>query len=488
MNQKKKKKTKPPINLATLEDKINILNFMKDDFEKILDNENEIHGIVTNQHNSKEEKTLNEKEKIDIILSELMLSCEEKKNQLSKYIKTANEIISQNNDIIEKEKKEIENLTLEKNQEINSMQQKIDLAKSFHNDINNTMVQLFNNLDLFLKNKMNVELNIDHLQKISKTETKMGNKKTTGEDTQHRDEQVRVHKRQNEGEDQFLQQLYRSMDEYEKKMCSIISFMQENDLDHRSKMLLTEKRSDAGLSAQLMHIPQIEQKSMSGEGHSGSGDGHSTQGIGVTYEDTRMIETGQTGMAHDASGEVISGEGEMEEEEDLDEEEDDEEDEYLDDDENGEDSFDDDTDTEEESKEDENDDEEVEEDESLDDHTEKKDDEDEDEDEDDEEEEEDHDASTENTQRKKFNTPPESEDNFGDSQPGEREVMEATPYGHTEKVCGKIKILNDAETTIKSFSSDMYKKILSDNMNALMDKIKKVDYDYVSYFEKKLKS
>ncbi|ANQ10321.1 Uncharacterized protein PCOAH_00045370 [Plasmodium coatneyi] len=475
MNQKKKKKAKPPINLATLEDKINILNFMKDDFEKILDKENEIHDIVTKQHNNKEENTLNEKEKIDIILSELVVSCEEKKNQLNKYIKTASEIINQNNDIIEKEKEEIENLICEKNQEINSMQEKIDLAKRFYDDVNNAVVQLFNNLDLFLKNKINVELNIDHMEKISKAEKKMGNKPKQ-EDTQQWDEQV---KRQNEGEDKFLQQLYHSMDEYEKKMSIIKSFMKENELDHLTKMLLTEKRSDAGVPAQLPHIPQIDENNINGEDPSGSGDPHSTESKQVKYEDTNMSETGQSELADDASDEVVSGEGEMEEEEESENSDDmDDDDEDDDDEEEDEESLDDDTD--------------AEEDESLDDNTEEQDEEDDVEDgvnDDNEGGSNADDTSTENTQRKKFNTPAESEDNFSGSQQGEREVREGTPYGHTDKkTSGKIKILNDAETTIKSFSSDVYKKILSDNMNALMDKIKKIDYDYVSYFEEKLKS
>ncbi|CAI7722306.1 hypothetical protein PVIIG_00175 [Plasmodium vivax India VII] len=487
MIQQKKKKTKPPINLATLEDKINILNFMKDDFEKILDKENEIHGIVTKQHNTKEEKTLNEKEKIDIILSELLLSCEEKKNQLNKYIKTANEIISQNNDIIQKEKEEIENLILGKNQEINSLQQKIDLAKCFYDDVNDAMVKLFNNLDLFLKNKMNVELTIDHLGKISKGEENMGNK-PRGENTQHSDEHVRGYKRENEGEDPFLQQLYHSMDEYEKKVCIIKSFMRENELDHLSEMLLTEKGSDAGLPAQLPHIPQMEEKNMKGQGNSRSGDPHSRKDKQVRYEDTCVSKTGQSGMEDDTGDETVSGEGEMDEEEsedaddgeDLDDDEDGEE--SLDGDSDGEESLDDDSGAEEESEEYENDDEEEEVEEE---------DEGEEEDEDGEEEEVEEDddeggsltddASAESTQRKKFNSPAESADNFGES-------LEATPNGHTEKTCGKKKILNDAETTIKSFSSEMYKKILSDNMNVLMDKINKIDYDYVSYFEKKLKS
>ncbi|CAA9989568.1 conserved Plasmodium protein, unknown function [Plasmodium knowlesi strain H] len=475
MNQKKKKKTKPPINLATLEDKINILNFMKDDFEKILDKENEIHGLVTKHHKNKEEKALNEKEKIDIILSELVLSCEEKKNQLNKYIKTASEMISQNKEIIEKEKEETENLILEKNQEINSMQEKIDLAKCFYNDVNNTVVQLFNNLDLFLKNKIDVDLNINYLQKMSKAEKKMDSK-PRGQDTQDPEEQIGGHKRQNEGEDKFLQQLCHSMDEYEKKMWRIKSFMQENELNHLTNLLLNQKGSDDGLPAKLPGIPQIEEKNMNRQERSGSGYAHSTESKRVVYEDGCMGKTGQSELANDASGEVVSSEGQMEEEDEFndDEETDEEEDEddVVEDEEDEEDDMD-----------DENDDSDDEE-ESLDDHTD-------DDDEEHVEEEEggvDHDTSTENAQRKEFNTPAESEDNFNDSQQSKREVLEEKTYDHIEKKCSGIKILNDAETAIKSFSSDVYKKILSDNMSTLMEKIKKIDYDYVSYFEKKLKS
>ncbi|SBT78357.1 conserved Plasmodium protein, unknown function [Plasmodium ovale] len=502
MDNKKKKKVKPPPNLKVLENKINILSFMKNKFEKILEKENEISSTISTEHTFKEEKTLNEKEKIDIILNELVLSLEEKKRYLSKYIHIANDIINKNNGIFAEEKKNMETIISKKNEQIYSIEKKIELAKSYHQDINTTIEKLFKNLDYFLKNKMSVDLNIDIVHRCNKTHTDI--QKEVVDTHVVQGEGRNVKKEQLQYQDEFTKNLYACMDEYNKKVSDIMSFIKENKHHHEPTNFSHGKQNGAEQSSQHplqqsgICAPEGNRSDagISAEGGScKSGEGNYGNYFSETVENEaeKQANVGKEHGVEKHGEEVDEGEGEDdEEEEEEDDEEDDEEGEEEDD------KEDDEEDDEEGEEEDEVDT--VEETDSGSGEYSKSEDENEATSEDTEK----ADESTEDdrsggnieevysdeSSKSEFHSSDNKREGKKKTQNGrcEREYVSSDKREYNYEMEKKISSEDNAKTLINNLSSGKYKKMLSDNMNDLIHKINKIDYDYISYFEKKLKN
>ncbi|SPJ12946.1 conserved Plasmodium protein, unknown function [Plasmodium sp. DRC-Itaito] len=211
MNNKKKKRTPKPINLNELEEKINILNFMKNDFEIILEKENENHSKVSIQNTNKEETSTIERERINIILKELIISCNEKKEHLNNYIKVAKDIIQKNNETIEKVKNDIDKLILQKDEQIRNVEKKIVIVQDFYKDINKGIIQLINNLEVYLRNKMNININIK----------KMNDKTIELINVQ------KLYEQQECKENEFKNILYMSIDKYNEQISIIRTFIKK---------------------------------------------------------------------------------------------------------------------------------------------------------------------------------------------------------------------------------------------------------------------
>ncbi|CXI93245.1 conserved Plasmodium protein, unknown function [Plasmodium berghei] len=246
MKNKQKGKAKKLINLSVLEDKINILDYMKNDFEQILKKENDIFSTTSAKHAIIEEKTYEQKENIDLILEELIISCEEKIRVLNNYIDVVNDINQKNNDILEKEKKEMDELVLEKNKQIFFIEQKIELTKKFSMEINYAIIDVFNHLNLFLKNKMNLDLNIEAFNKTKIMQIDEGSPNITIDVVRENENNFDIpekHNKQNETTNDYAQKLYNSIDEYNKQISKIRLFLNENEYIKKSKLLSYESQT-----------------------------------------------------------------------------------------------------------------------------------------------------------------------------------------------------------------------------------------------------
>ncbi|SCP05704.1 conserved Plasmodium protein, unknown function [Plasmodium ovale] len=476
MDSKKKKKVKPPPNLKVLEDKINILGFMKNKFEKILEKENEISSTISTEHTFKEEKTLNEKEKIDIILNELVLSLEEKKRYLSKYIHIANDIINKNNDIFAKEKKNMETIISKKDEQIYAIEKKIELAKSYHKDINTNIEKLFNNLDYFLKNKMSVDLNIDTVHRFNKTHTDI--QKEVVDTHIAQGEGRNVKKEQLQYQDEFTKNLYACMDEYNKKVSDIMSFIKENKHRYEATNFSHGKENGAEQSSQhplqqLGICAPEGNRSDAGIGAEGgsckSGEGNYNNYFTGTAENEAEKQA-NIGREHgvEKHGEEMDEDEEDEEEDEEDEEEDEEDTVEETDSGSGEYS----------NWEDEN--------EATSKDTEKAD----ESTEDDRNEGNLEEVYSDESSKSEFHSSDNKREGEKKTQNSrcEREYVSSDKREYNYEKEKNISSVDNTKTLVKKFSSGKYKKILSDNMNDLIYKINKIDYDYISYFEKKLKN
>ncbi|SBS88574.1 conserved Plasmodium protein, unknown function [Plasmodium malariae] len=585
MNKKKKKKTKNPINISELEDKINVLNFMKDDFEKILIKENEKFSSISSEHTSKEKRSSTEKEKTDIILKEFISFCEEKKNLLNKYVQTANEIINKNNEIIENEKTEIQKVISQKNEEIEYIQQKIELTENYYRGINTAIMKLLNNLDLFLKYKMNIELNFDKLKHSSKSQIKVNDQQKENMNTEQKDNKYINFTRQ-EGDIVFVQELHESMDEYDKKICSIRSFIKKNKLDEQTKTFSLQNRIEEDLFKQLSEGLEVGKRhydnfdkdydscsdnSINNSNNNSNNNNsnihasnnndsnvHDSYKINNSYiligenkassmftnnenaDQHKIIDKGDTNQrTSDGTNSLKNNEKnetekancakkigeensyiehtekeshtEWDDEAEEDESEDDEvedsevEDSKVEDNEVEDNEVEDNEVEDNEVEDNEVEDNEVEDSESEDNESEDNEVENSEVEDNEVEDSESEDDITDdvgnaregNEKEKNFMTLDESEYSSRNTEKNKQKYMEKEESNYKFKNSKKKdntnkksnqKLLNETENIVKSFSSDIYKKIVSDNINILMDKINKIDYDYISYFEKKLKN
>ncbi|EUT79103.1 hypothetical protein PFAG_05675 [Plasmodium falciparum Santa Lucia] len=184
---------------------------MKNDFEIVLQKENEKHSEVSIQYTNKEESSTLERERINIILKELIISCNEKKEHLNNYIKVAKDIIQKNNETIEKEKNDIDKLILQKDEQIKDVEKKIVIVQNFYKDINKGIIQLINNLEVYLRNKMNINIDIK----------KMNDKTIELTNVQ------KLNKQQECKENEFKNILYMSIDKYNEQISIIRTFIKK---------------------------------------------------------------------------------------------------------------------------------------------------------------------------------------------------------------------------------------------------------------------
>ncbi|VWU51536.1 conserved protein, unknown function [Hepatocystis sp. ex Piliocolobus tephrosceles] len=512
INRNKKKKFVPP-NLTALEDQINILNYIKDDFEKIAEKENELYTCVSNEEYSQNDKTVSTKERIEIIIKELLDSCENKKNNLNNYINISNDIINKNNNIFEEEKKEMEITVVKKNEEIDLLNEKIKIVEKYNQDINNAIINIFHYFELFLKNKMNIGLNlnmeIDILKKgVKQSEIKKNNKEVIDTNQTTANIKKKYVNDYDSNNDHFIKQFYLYMDEYHKQVENFKIFKKKNEFgstnnsDNSNKMknIILDENTNNDINQVRIYEQYVKIEENNGNDQC---ENFVNQ---KKMQDKKSNEEESTDEEEESTDEEEESTDEGEESTDVGEESTDEEEESTDE---GEKSMGDDDDDDDDEDDDDGDD-----------------DDDDDEDEDDDDGDDDEEYQNErsctdvteivkltynNTNKENFLETKQkislndeyklsflkkkkkneenniikdvnnSNKNFIDFDCNYNEKTENTIIRRNSK----LSILDDKEI-LNNFSSETYKKILADNINVLAKKLNNVEYDYLSYFEKKL--
>ncbi|ETB63148.1 hypothetical protein, variant 2 [Plasmodium yoelii 17X] len=491
MKNKQKGKAKKLINLSVLEDKINILNYMKNDFEKILKKEDDVFSTTSTKHANIEEKTYEQKENIDLILEELIISCEEKRRVLNNYIDVVNDINQKNNDILEKEKKEMEELVLEKNKQIFFIEQKIELTKKYYKEVNYAIIDVFNHLNLFLKNKMNLDLNIETFNKTKIMQIDEGSPNTTIDIARENENTCDIpekHNKQNESTNDYAQKLYNSIDEYNKQISKIKLFLNENEYIKKSKFLSDENQTHTNTLKAITENIDVNKSNYDDMDKNGNVlndtmeiyniisndddnlvisqntcsndekkiyDDHKIKNININYNSTMDDDdTKSENISEDTeeemdleefNSEVFEETSEVEENDELSE----------------------DSEIEDEG-------------EQLSNYSE-------------------YITDSENI-AEKYKTNSESEHSSfyrhtkedSDSSDEDKKINNCEYIDYKENNYYKknsiISIINNEEIITKTFTSEPYKKIISDGMNNIIKDLNKIDYNYISYFKNKLKN
>ncbi|SCM12231.1 conserved Plasmodium protein, unknown function [Plasmodium chabaudi adami] len=491
MRNKQKGKTKKRINLSVLENKINILNYMKNDFEKILNKEKDVFSTTFSSHANIEEKTYEQKENIDLILTELMISCEEKRRVLNNYIDVVNDINQKNNEILEKEKKKMDELILEKNKQIFFIEQKIELTKKYSKEINNAIIDIFNNFNLFLKNKMNLDLNIESFNKTKILQIDEGCPKITMDTVKENENASDIpekHNKQNETTNDYAQKLYNSIDEYNKQISKIKLFLNENEYTNKSMFLSDEtqtctstfKAIEENIDLNKCDYDEmiknantlddtmenyhnisngddnlIKWQNTCSNDEEKTSDNHSIKNMNTNYNSTTDDNDTKTENISEGSEEEMDLEefnseafeetSEVEENDELDEDSETEDDDeqmsncskYITDSENISEQY-----------------------------------------------------KTSNESEHSSFYRHKKEDGASSDESKQINDCEHIDYKENSyyKKNSTISILNNEEIITKTFTSEPYKKIISDGMNNIIKDLNKIDYNYISYFENKLKN
>ncbi|CAD2100484.1 conserved Plasmodium protein, unknown function [Plasmodium vinckei brucechwatti] len=491
MKNKQRGKTRKLINLNALEDKINILNYMKNDFEQILNKEKDVFSTTSSKHANIEEQTYEQKENIDLILTELMISCEEKRRVLNNYIDVVNDINQKNNDILEKEKKEMDELILEKNKQIFFIEQKIELTKKYSKEINYAIIDIFNHLNLFLKNKMNLDLNIESFNKTKIMQIDEGCPKIaidTVKENQNASSIPEKHNKQSETTNDYAQKLYNSIDEYNKQISKIKLFLNENEYTKKSNFLSDETQTYTNTFKAIVEnidvnkcdcdemvkngntlddTMEIYNNISNGDDHlikwqntcsndeEKTSDAHSIKNVNTNYNSTTDDDGTKTENISEDSEEDMNLEGinsevfeetsEVEENdelgEDIETEDDDEQisncSKYITDSENISEKY----------------------------------------------------KTSSESEYSSFYRHKKEDGSSSDESKKINNCEHIDYKGNSYyKKNSTISILNNEEIITKTFTSEPYKKIISDGMNNVIKDLNKIDYNYISYFENKLKN